>query len=64
MVTVRNFENERSTPQRASLEVMRRAFEEAGVAFIAEKWRRAGRQAEAGVKAQSKLGQPWPGYGK
>lgn len=35
-VTVRNFENERSTPQRASLDVMRRAFEEAGVDFIAE----------------------------
>jgi DNA-binding XRE family transcriptional regulator len=33
-VTVRNFENEKSTPQRATIEVMRRAFEAAGVEFI------------------------------
>ncbi|ACB96742.1 helix-turn-helix domain-containing protein [Beijerinckia indica] len=35
-VTVRNFENEKSSPQRATLEVMRRALEAAGVEFIAE----------------------------
>ena len=34
IVTVRNFELEKSTPQRASLDVMRRAFEAAGIAFI------------------------------
>jgi transcriptional regulator with XRE-family HTH domain len=33
IVTVRNFENEKSTPQRASISVMRRAFESAGVEF-------------------------------
>jgi transcriptional regulator with XRE-family HTH domain len=32
-VTVRNFENEKSTPQRASLAMMQRAFEDAGVEF-------------------------------
>lgn len=36
VVTVRNFENEKSTPQRASLEVIRSALEAAGVDFIAE----------------------------
>jgi hypothetical protein len=35
-VTVRNFENERSTPQRASLEVIRTALGNAGVEFIPE----------------------------
>lgn len=35
-VTVRNFENEKSTPQRATLEVMRRALESAGVIFVDE----------------------------
>lgn len=35
-VTVRNFENEKSSPQRASLQVMRAALETAGVIFIAE----------------------------
>lgn len=33
VVTVRNFENEKSAPQRASLEVMQRALEAAGVQF-------------------------------
>src|SRR6266849_5445700 len=33
VVTVRNFENERSTPQRATLDVMQRALEAAGVEF-------------------------------
>jgi transcriptional regulator with XRE-family HTH domain len=33
VVTVRNFENERSTPQRATLDVMHRALEAAGVEF-------------------------------
>jgi DNA-binding transcriptional regulator YiaG len=32
-VTVRNFENEKSTPQRASLAMMQRALEDAGVEF-------------------------------
>ena len=36
IVTVRNFENEKTTPQRASLDVIRRAIESAGVEFIAE----------------------------
>jgi transcriptional regulator with XRE-family HTH domain len=36
VVTVRNFENEKSVPQRATLEVMQRALEAAGVEFIAE----------------------------
>ena len=31
VVTVRNFENEKSTPQRATLDVMQRALEAAGV---------------------------------
>lgn len=35
-VTVRKFENEQSVPQRASLDVMRRALEAAGCIFIAE----------------------------
>ena len=35
-MTVRNFENEKSVPQRATLEVMQRALEKAGVEFIAE----------------------------
>jgi transcriptional regulator with XRE-family HTH domain len=33
VVTVRNFENEKSTPQRASLDVIQRALEAAGVEF-------------------------------
>ena len=36
VVTVRNFENEKSTPQRASLSVLRAAFESAGVELIDE----------------------------
>jgi DNA-binding XRE family transcriptional regulator len=36
VVTVRNFENEKSVPQRATLEVMQRALVKAGVEFIAE----------------------------
>jgi transcriptional regulator with XRE-family HTH domain len=32
-VTVRNFENEKSTPQRATLAMMQRALEAAGVEF-------------------------------
>ena len=34
IVTVRNFENEKTTPQRASLDVIRRALESAGVIFV------------------------------
>jgi transcriptional regulator with XRE-family HTH domain len=33
VVTVRNFENEKSTPQRATLDVIQRAAEAAGVDF-------------------------------
>ncbi|HZH99464.1 MAG TPA: hypothetical protein VEX38_10875, partial [Fimbriimonadaceae bacterium] len=36
VVTVRNFENEKSVPQRATIDVMRRALEQAGVEFIPE----------------------------
>jgi transcriptional regulator with XRE-family HTH domain len=36
VVTVRNFENEKSAPQRATLDVIQRALESAGVEFIAE----------------------------
>jgi transcriptional regulator with XRE-family HTH domain len=35
-VTVRKFENEQATPQRASLQVMRAALESAGVIFVEE----------------------------
>jgi DNA-binding transcriptional regulator YiaG len=35
-VTVRNFENERSSPQRATLAMMRQALEAAGVIFVEE----------------------------
>ncbi|HXN69129.1 MAG TPA: helix-turn-helix transcriptional regulator, partial [Bradyrhizobium sp.] len=33
VVTIRNFENEKSTPQRATLDVIQRALEAAGVEF-------------------------------
>jgi DNA-binding transcriptional regulator YiaG len=42
VVTVRNFERGKSIPQRASLEVMRRAIEERGVIFVAENGEGAG----------------------
>jgi hypothetical protein len=48
VVTVRNFENEKSIPQRASLDVIRRALEGAGVVFVDE-------DGWAGVKAQKTL---------
>ena len=35
-VTVRKFENDQASPQRASLDVIRRALEGAGVIFIEE----------------------------
>jgi len=35
-VTVRKFENEQAAPQRASLAVIRNAFETAGVIFVEE----------------------------
>jgi transcriptional regulator with XRE-family HTH domain len=35
-VTIRNFENEKATPQRATLAAMRRALESAGVIFVEE----------------------------
>jgi transcriptional regulator with XRE-family HTH domain len=34
VVTVRNFENDKSVPQRATLDVVQRAFETAGVEFL------------------------------
>ncbi len=34
VVTVRNFENEKSAPQRSTLAVMKQALEVAGVTFI------------------------------
>lgn len=34
VVTVRNFENEKSTPQRATIDVMSRCIETGGVQFI------------------------------
>jgi transcriptional regulator with XRE-family HTH domain len=36
VVTLRNFENEKSTPQRATLDVIQRAIEAAGVDLIPE----------------------------
>lgn len=36
VVTVRNFENEKSSPQRASLAMMQNVLEAAGVIFVAE----------------------------
>ncbi len=36
VVTVRNFENEKSVPQRATLGVVRAALEAAGVIFVDE----------------------------
>jgi hypothetical protein len=36
IVTVRNFENEKTMPQRASLDLIRRALESAGVIFVEE----------------------------
>lgn len=35
-VTIRNFEGEKSTPQHATLVVLRQAFEAAGVQFVGE----------------------------
>ena len=36
VVTVRNFENEKSVPQRATLDVMQHTLQKAGVEFIDE----------------------------
>jgi transcriptional regulator with XRE-family HTH domain len=36
IVTVRNFETEKTTPQRASLDIIRRALQSAGVIFVEE----------------------------
>jgi transcriptional regulator with XRE-family HTH domain len=36
VVTVRNFENDKSTPQRATLDVIQRALEAADIEFISE----------------------------
>ena len=34
--TIRNFESGKSVPQRATMDVLKRAFESAGVTFLAE----------------------------
>ncbi len=52
VVTVRNFENEKSAPQRATIEVMRRALEQAGVEFIAENG------GGAGVRLRRRMAPP------
>jgi transcriptional regulator with XRE-family HTH domain len=49
-VTVRKFENEQATPQRASLQVMRQAIEAAGVEFIAENGGGAGVRLRKGTQ--------------
>ena len=50
VVTVRNFENEKSVPQRATIDVMRRALEQAGVEFIPENGSGAGVRLRKDVK--------------
>ena len=50
VVTVRNFENERSSPQRATIDVTRRALEQAGVEFIPENGGGAGVRLRKEVK--------------
>ena len=50
VVTVRNFENEKSSPQRATINVMRTALEAAGVEFIPENG------GGAGVRLRKRVG--------
>jgi len=50
VVTVRNFENEKSSPQRATINVMRTALEAAGVEFIPENG------GGAGVRLRKRIG--------
>jgi transcriptional regulator with XRE-family HTH domain len=52
VVTVRNFENEKSSPQRATIDVMRRAIEAAGVEFIPENG------GGPGVRLRKRTGSP------
>src|SRR4029077_7025672 len=44
-LTVRNFEAEKTLPTRATMDVIQRAFEKAGVEFLAERRRRRPAQA-------------------
>ncbi len=48
--TIRNFESGRSSPQNATLEVLRRALEAAGVEFIPENGTGAGVRLRKGVQ--------------
>jgi transcriptional regulator with XRE-family HTH domain len=48
--TIRNFESGRSSPQNATLEVLRRALEAAGVEFIPENGTGAGVRLRKEVK--------------
>ena len=50
IVTVRNFETEKTTPQRASLDIIRRALESAGIEFIAENGGGLGVRLRKGAK--------------
>jgi transcriptional regulator with XRE-family HTH domain len=50
--TIRNFENGRSSPQHATLDVLRRALEAAGVEFISENG------GGPGVRLRKRTGSP------
>lgn len=50
VVTVRNFENERAVPQRATLAAMRRSLEDAGVLFVEENGEGPGVRLRKGSK--------------
>jgi transcriptional regulator with XRE-family HTH domain len=50
VVTVRNFENEKSAPQRATISVIRAALEAAGVEFIVENGGGAGVRLKKGKR--------------
>lgn len=53
VVTVRNFENEKSAPQRATLDVMCRVLETAGIEFTPENGGGAGVRFAAPQSKQS-----------
>jgi transcriptional regulator with XRE-family HTH domain len=48
--TVRHFENEEVIPRRASLKVIRRAFEDAGVIFVEENGEGPGVRLRKGLR--------------
>jgi hypothetical protein len=50
VVAVRNFENEKSAPQRATISVIRAALEAAGVEFIVENGGGAGVRLKKGKR--------------